>query len=222
MVEYSTIVNFQQHGLRTLATKYSSATDEVRIRNGNNPDEEVLLLFAEQQYLIACDWNQIRFVGQGQLENITDRQGPLSLFLDFVGDIEEYEGFGNYEQARIRKFSLSEDGDTEVTELEGFLESSFSEEIEDTFSNAHDASFIFTREREGIRRELQCGPFTVQDVEEHNLRIFRTPGQIDYDTQEGLLVRSQVVKNIAEFGLEQLAIIEDERVSIVEQLMSTI
>lgn len=198
VIDYSTIVNIQQKHLREIATLFSPLTSRIRVRNDGDSNEEVLLFFEEEGYILSVNWKRIRYMKQGPHESYETGSGPISLFFRLVEETKGLEEFGEYESGAINQFLLLEEDDFRADSSDDFVDTYLSEGFAEAFGNVQDSGLTLIYSESGLFRQIRCGPFREKDISDFTLEPFG-PIPPHLKEQDNLLVRTRVeIENVQE------------------------
>lgn len=219
-VNYTTIVNLQRR-LRDIAAQFAAPTSRIQIQNVNQPAERIILIFADERFVIDCDWNRIRFRGQGQRADYRKTEGSLRFFFQILEEIEAFDGFGEYEKEELSCYDRIESDEIGITGVAEFSDRYLQKTVTDSFGDAKDYAVTVSESEGDCLRTLRWGPFQHRDIENFNLKIFEGGDVPGLEETEGTLAHVTVSAEEVEAAHRLFVRLDDHRKSLLERLTKT-
>jgi len=192
--EYSTIIDLQGR-MRSLLSPYSQYTSRVLVQNVNRPEENLVLIFGSDNYVIECNWNQLKFTGEGRRVNYEDSTGPLRFYFEILDKLLQLDSFGKIEKATLVCHDLVGGNDRHPGSVHSFNRDYLSGEVREAFDAINDTAVTVHGDIQNGKTELTFGPFIPEvDPERHNLRVFQGKTIVDFSQLSGILARTKIVK----------------------------
>ncbi|GIV58624.1 MAG: hypothetical protein KatS3mg042_1537 [Rhodothermaceae bacterium] len=191
-IRLNTVADMSWHA-RTILAPFRSFATNVRISNVNNPQENVIMEFAEDNYIISLDWNLLAFVSQGEFKKWDNRDGILRFFMDVFSRVKKLDSYSGIENIRVLTWSIISDHCADVLD---FRKKYFSKDVPE---GDKDAAIIVIGAIEDRTFELHFGPYLGKsDIDRHNLYFLQRmndPYAQELQNLRGTLVRAEVKQN---------------------------
>jgi len=156
-IRYNHILNFSQIA-RKILSPYVKLAQSIKLENQNTINEQIILNFENDDYVIIVSWDRILIKGQESLDNYIIKNSPIEMpFFSILNKISSLEEFGSIQNILLAVNYIKE---IEKTNLSKFMEKTIQETTSNVLDDLTDIAITLERNKKNEKVMLSFGPYS--------------------------------------------------------------
>ena len=220
VVTYTTIIDLQSD-LRSILNPYSEPSSRIIVQAVNRPEENIRLVFAEDLYVLECNWNRVKFISERTRAAHESADGQLRFFFRILSDLSDHHGFSRFKEAQLTCFDLIEGGEAS-SDAGRYIRDYLSDGIKNTFDGVDDVGIQLIMSEGERKRTLVTGPYDpANDPENYNIKVLDDDVEPPLRELSGMLARTQINRKCSEPAHGIYVDMLDESQALIEDFLQT-